>query len=60
MDVSGELEIVIMKSLGQSEEYSQCSLVVSITTDDRVKEGVIVLNPSKTRKLLKVLGLEDI
>ncbi|RDE12147.1 MAG: hypothetical protein C4K49_10720 [Candidatus Thorarchaeota archaeon] len=62
IDVRGELEITIMKSLSadKGDTYTQCEFLVNLTMDDRVKEGVIVLDVAKTRRLLKLLNLEGV
>lgn len=62
IDVRGELEITVMKSLSaeKGDVYTQCEFLVNLTLDDRTKEGVVVLDVAKTRKLLKLLNLEGI
>lgn len=51
-----------MKSLSadKGDTYTQCEFLVNLTMDDRVKEGVIVLDVAKTRRLLKLLNLEGV
>jgi len=62
IDVRGELEITIMKSLSaeKGDVYTQGQFIVNLSLDTTVKEGVIVLDVNKTRKLLKLLNLEGI
>jgi hypothetical protein len=62
IDVRGELEITIMKSLSaeKGDVYTQGQFIVNLFLDTTVKEGVIVLDVNKTRKLLKLLNLEGI
>lgn len=62
IDVRGELEITIMKSLSaeKGDVYTQCEFIVNLTLDDKTKEGVVVLDVTKTRKLLKLLNLEGV
>jgi hypothetical protein len=62
IDVRGELEITIYKSITKDKQdtYSQCEFLVNISIDGQNREGVVVLDLKRTKKLLALLNLEGV